>query len=764
MARSAARRHLLSRLLAGVLLLGGITLGGYAAYLNHIVRSQFERKRWALPARVYASPLELYPGVALNPDTFASILQHLHYQTATTGYPGTYLRTGDHFSIVSRPFRFADGPKPARAFQVTFGQDHVASLQTATGNALALMRLEPEAIGALYPEHNEDRILLRLSQIPPTLIGGLLAVEDRSFYTNMGIAPTAMLRALFIDLRAGRAVEGASTITQQLARNFYLTPARTLRRKATEALMALLLTWHYSKHDILDTYMNEVYLGQNGDVAIHGFGLASEFYFGVPLAELDPAEQALLVGLVRGPSYYNPRRHPARALRRRNVVLGEMVRQHVLTAPAATAAAQEPLNVIPKPPKASSPYPAFLEVVRRELPRDYRDQDLRTGGLRIFTTLDPLVQDAAQAAVVTRLAILENHHHLTPGTLQSAVVVTSPQNGDVLALVGGRDPAAQGFNHALNAERQTGSVIKPVIYLKALEQPSSYTLATLLQDTPIQVPEPNGQIWSPRNYDRTYHGNVLLIDALAHSYNVATVRLGLALGMRSVLAYARRLGIQETLSAYPSTLLGASDLTPWDVTHLYETIASGGYRTPLRAIRAITTAHGRLLKRFALKIRRVASPDGVYLLTRAMQTVVTQGTARQLTRFVPATLNSAGKTGTTEQLRDSWFAGFTGNRLAVVWVGRDDDQPAGFTGAEGAMTIWGQLMASSGAAPLVLARPTSITDVWIDPSDGLRADRGCPGAVRLPFVTGSAPSERAPCAKHSILERLFAPLRRLFGQ
>lgn len=763
MPRSSSSRRALYRLLGVAFLLAGVALGAYTAYLDHVVRSQFERKRWALPASVYASPMELYVGQNLGSTSFEETLVALGYrEDANAPAPATFSRHGDDFAVQSRPFDFADGAQPAVAFRAAFAGGHLVALSDPKGQPLPLVRLDPLKIGALYPQHNEDRILLQLSEVPPTLIGGLIAVEDRSFYSNIGIAPMAMVRALVADLRAGHAVEGASTITQQLARNFYLTPARTLRRKVTEAMMAMLLTWHYPKRDILDTYINEVYLGQNGYVAIHGFGLASDFYFGRPLNTLDTAQQALLIGLVRGPSFYNPRRHPARATARRNLVLTEMAEQHVITPAEAQAASSEPLGVIPKPPPAASRYPAFLDVVRRELPQDYRDQDLRAGGLRIFTTLNPRVQDAAQSALTRRLAQLDREAGVPRGTLEGAIVVTNPQNGEVSAIVGGRDPRIQGFNRAINAARQTGSVIKPAIYLTALERPSTYTLATLLDDSPLSVPEPGGKLWTPRNYDRQYHGNVMLRTALAHSYNVATVRLGLALGLDPVIATAHRLGIAEALTPFPSTLLGASNLTPWDVTRMYQTIAADGYRTPLRAVRAITTADGALLKRFPLTLKRVVPAGPVYLLTSALQDVVQEGTARGLDDYLPPSLDVAGKTGTTEQLRDSWFAGFTGDRLAVVWVGRDDDRPTGLTGALGAMTVWGTLMADLHPKPLVAVRPADIHDHWIDPKNGLRADAHCAGAVRLPFISGSAPSDESPCVHTSLFNRLLAPLRRLF--
>ena len=762
MARSQSPSRRPYHVIGLLFLFGGVFLGGYTAYLNHVVRAQFEEKRWALPAQVYASPLELYPGLALSAERFESTLLALGYRDTASREPGTFVRQGQEFNVVSRPFRFADDAQPAIPFEAQFGDDRLTGLRDTHGTPLALVRLDPLYIGALYPGHNEDRILVKLRDVPPVLTNGLIAVEDRTFYSNIGIDPEAVVRAMVADLRAGRVVEGASTITQQLARNFYLTPARTLRRKATEAIMAMLLTWHYRKNDILDTYINEVYLGQNGDVAIHGFGLASWFYFNRPLNELDPAQMALLIGLVKGPSYYNPRRHPAHALHRRNIVLAEMAKQKVITPEQAKMAADEPLGVTPKPPPARSPYPAFMDAVRLELPRDYRKEDLRSGGLRIFTTLNPHVQNTAQRALSDRLTAIERSERLKPGTLEGAVVVTNPQNGEVSAVVGGRVARAQGFNRAIHAARQTGSVIKPAIYLTALEHPSSYTLATLIDDTLFKLKEPNGTVWQPHNYDLKYHGQVMLITALAHSYNVATVRLGLALGLKSVIATAHTLGLKEPIEPFPSSLLGASSITPWDMTHMYQTIASDGYRTPLRVIRAITTAHGRLLKRFPLTIKRVAPAGPAYLLIRALQAVVQEGTGRGLARYLPSTINAAGKTGTTQDLRDSWFAGFTGDRLAVVWVGRDDDKPTELTGAAGAMTVWGKLMRALHPQPLDPVQPADIVHAWIDPVTGLRADRTCPGAIKLPFIRGSVPTRKAPCAQGSLLNRLLSPLRRLF--
>jgi len=425
---------------------------------------------------------------------------------------------------------------------------------------------------------------------------------------------------------------------------------------------------------------------------------------------------------------------------------------------AARAAA---LGVRSKPGTGTSPHPAFLELVRRQLRRDYRDEDLRSEGLQIFTTLDPQVQAAAERGLRERLRQLERARRGSDAMLEGAVVVTNSHTGEVQALVGGGDPLFQGFNRALDAARPIGSLIKPAIYLTALAEPRRYTLVTPLDDSPLVWKSRGAEDWRPENFDKANHGMVPLRTALAQSYNVASARLGLALGVDEVQATARRLGVTRELPPYASTLLGAIELTPFEVAQMYQTIAADGFRTPLRAIREVLTADGRPLKRYGLSVEQAFDAAPVYLLTTAMQDVVREGTAQGLKRWIAPELAVAGKTGTTDELRDSWFAGFTADRAAVVWVGYDDDRPARLTGASGAMTIWGDIMARLPNDPLVPPVPDAVERVWIDPGSGLRADSDCAGAVELPFITGSAPEESAPCARNPI-KRLGNWFRRLF--
>ncbi len=733
-----------ARIVFLLLLLG---LSGYTLYLDIIIRGAFEEKRYALPARVYARALELYPGARLSMSDLGVELVRLGYRDAPQPEaPATFHRSDNGYDLTTREFSFWTGPQPSQRLRVSFQDGRVAALlDRASGVPIALTRLDPPLIGGIYPGRNEDRALLRLEDVPPDLVNALIAVEDRRFYRHWGVDPRGVARATLATLGQGE-LQGGSTITQQLVKNFFLTPERTLQRKFTEMLMAVLLELHYRKDEILETYINAVYLGQDGDRAIHGFGLASHYYFDEPLERLGLPQVALLVAMVKGPSHYDPRSQPQRALQRRNLVIDELARQQYITEHQRLAARSAPAGVVPKPPRGTSLYPAFLDLVHRQLREDYEERDLRTEGLRIFTTLDPQVQQAAETALATRLRRLEGARRLPERSLEGAVIVTSTQTGEVLALVGGRDARFAGFNRALDARRPPGSLIKPVVYLAALERPKAYTLVTALDDSRLLWREPGIDDWVPSNYDNEFHGNVPLRLALANSFNVATARLGLSLGVADVMQKVQRLGVQRELRPYAASLLGANALSPIEVTRLYQTLADSGFRTPLRAIREIVTAEGKPLQRFPLTIEQVASAGPVYLLTTALQGVVREGTAQALQGYLPPGLGVAGKTGTTDGLRDSWFAGFSGNRVGVVWIGRDDNQSTGLTGASGALSVWGEMMGSLDLEPLVPPRPENVELVWIDPATQLRADGNCPGAVELPFIKGSAPTAVAPCA------------------
>ncbi len=733
----------------------------YIVYLDIIVREQFEGKRWAIPARVYARPLELYAGRPLTPAQLGQELERLSYHAVQKpARSGEYAESGDSYLINSRGFTFWDGKELPQQLRVEFSGNTVSRLiDRAQGKELDLTRLDPLQIASIYPTLQEDRQLVQLAQVPVLLTQALMAVEDRQFYEHFGISPRSLLRATVANVRAGGVVQGGSTLTQQLVKNFYLSNERTLWRKFNEASMALLLEAHYSKDEILEAYLNEVYIGQDGARAIHGLGLASYFYFERPLEQLEPQQVALLVGMIKGPSYYDPRKHPERALERRNLVLDLLVEQNILTAEQGSQAKARPLGVSQRRSAAANAHPAFLELVRRQLYRDYREEDLTSEGLRIFTTLDPLAQTAAETAVAERLKQIEGARGMPANTLQGALIATAIDSAEVLALVGDRNPHMAGFNRALDAARPIGSLVKPAVYLTALAQPKRYTLASWLEDTPLKlVPRP-GDVWEPGNYDNKFRGQVLLFDALVHSYNVPTARLGMDVGPDKVVATLRKLGVQGDLNAYPALMLGAADLTLVDVTRMYQTLASGGFRSPLRAIRAVLSADDTPLQRYPLQVEQVLDADPVLLVNSTLQLVASEGTAAALASRFGSDTGIAGKTGTTNDLRDSWFAGFTGSQLAVVWVGRDDNQAMGLTGSNGAVPIWGDYIAKVGVQPLILPISERIEQVWIDRASGLRADAGCADAVQLPFISGSAPETRAPC----VGDELSKPINWLKG-
>jgi penicillin-binding protein 1B len=758
----ARRRSLIRRFLRYSFLLAALAAAGWTAYLDFRVRSEFEGRRFALPARIYARPLELHAGLRVPKEAVVQELRDLGYRDVPREAEyGWYVRTGEGLEIATRPFVFWDGLQAPKRLKVTFEDAKVSGVTDAQGKSVSLARLEPLPIGGIYPAGNEDRVLVRLSEVPPHFVKALVAVEDRKFFTHHGFDVRGLARAA-LSLFSGK-LQGGSTLTQQLVKNFFLTPERTLSRKGTELVMAVLLEAHYSKEEILETYLNEIYLGQDKDRAIHGLGLASQFYFGKEVRHLTLAESALLVGIIKGPTHYDPHRHPARALERRNLVLRETKEEGAITLEQYSAARATSLAVSPKPSLGTSPYPAFVQLVHRQLRRDYDEKDLRSEGLRIFTTLDPRVQRAAEEALAKRLAQFDKDKRFGAPGLEGAVVVTDPQSGEIEALVGARDPRFRGYNRAVDATRPVGSLLKPAIYLTALSDPAKYNLLTPIDDGPFVWKSRGTPDWKPANYDRQFHGQVPLRTALAQSYNVASARLGTELGVDKVLENVRRLGVDRPMRPYASSLLGAVEFSPLDVAQMYQTIATGGFRTPLRAIREVTTQEGSPLKRYALATEQAFAPEPMYLLAAAMQGVVREGTGQGLKNWLAPELAIAGKTGTTDEQRDAWFAGFSGDRLGIVWVGYDDNRAAKLSGAAAALPIWGEMMAALDPEPLALPKPEGIEIVAIDPETGLRGS-GCTGAYEIPFVAGSAPEGRAPCADGKTVERVRGWLERIFGR
>jgi penicillin-binding protein 1B len=729
----------------------GLAFTAWVLALDREVRLRFAGARWALPAQVYASPMLVYPGLNLGRKGFSRELDRLGYrQVPLLGGPGTYTAKAGSVTVHTRPFMFWDGLQPGVRVEIDFGERQVDELfDRDAKEGRTLLRLDPMLIGSIYPIAGEDRVLVRLDEVPPLLPAGLIYVEDRHFEDHFGLDPKAILRAAWANLRARRMVQGGSTITQQLVRNFFLTLDRTWTRKITEAFMAILLEAHYSKQEILEAYLNEVHLGQDGGRAIHGFGLASQFYFNKPLPELQPQEVALLVALVKGPSFYNPRRNPERALERRNLVLGMLKTAGYISEQEHAAALKRPLGIVGGTTGGTVQYPAFVDLVKRQLVGQYADTDLTDEGLRIFTTLDPRAQELLEKRLIDGLPALEKGRKLKAGTLEGAGVITSVEDGKVLALVGGRQVRFPGFNRALDARRPIGSLAKPFVYLAALMQPERYGLGTILQDELIELESPPGTKWAPQNYDKTTHGPVPLFMALAQSYNLATVHLGLDVGVNNVREIFRAAGMLDEPPALPSLFLGSLELAPLEVAQLYNTLAASGYRAPLLAIREVMTREGKPLARYQLRVRQALPEVPVFLLNWGLEQVMLNGTGASVYAYVPPDLRLAGKTGTTDELRDSWFAGYGEDRNIVIWVGRDDNQPAGLTGASGALQIWAPLVRDLGVKGFNPEVPAGIESVLTDAENGLRADEACGSAVAIPYAEGHAPEEYSSCASWS---------------
>jgi penicillin-binding protein 1B len=735
----------------------------FLGYLDYNVREQFEGKRWAIPARVYASPVELYAGQNIPHGKFEELLQRLGYRLdGQLKTEGSYAKKERQIIVKTRAFDFWDQRDPSRLLAVNFNESAIVNVMDLTqAREMAIVRIDPVLIGSFYPAIKEDRILIKLEETPDILTKGLLASEDRNFYNHIGISFRGIARAIMADIKAGSLVQGGSTITQQLAKNFYLTPERKLWRKIREIFMALILEFRYSKDEILEAYLNEIYLGQDGASAIHGFGLASEFYFGSSLRDLNLEQVATLVALVRGPSQYDPRRYPKRAVERRNLVLDEMANQGYITVEQASQGKQKPLTILPRPHVAKNRYPGFLDLIKRQLRQEYHEEDLTSDGLRIFTTLDTQVQDTLERVISHKLRQLEKSSRAKD--LEAAVVVTRRDSGEIAALASAREEMASGFNRALDALRPIGSLIKPVVYLTALQYPNKYSITTRVSDTGITVNLPNGTSWSPKNYDHREHGNVSLLTALAKSYNLATVRVGLDVGVARTAKTLKEMGVTREVDIFPSLLLGASSLTPIEVTQMYQTLAGDGFLTPIRGIRAVVAEGGKRLQSYPFIVRQAVDPSATYLVNTMLQEVMRQGTGHTAYTEFPKDYGLVGKTGTTNDAKDSWFAGYTGDYLSVVWIGRDDNKPIGLTGATGALQVWTAFMKQISKQAVTLIPPDNITTAMIDPYNGLLATDACWGAKEYPYLPGSAPTAYSTCGQ-GIIEQGKSWIDELFTE
>jgi len=724
-----------------------MAIGGAVSVLviDSIVRAKFEGAKWALPAHVYGRALDLYQGQSLTVARLRWELDQLGYRPVDAVVaPGQYRVNGSQVELFTRPFHFWDGAEPGNQLTLNFNGGRISALQ-GKDQHLDLVRLEPMYIGGIYPDHQEDRVLVALKDMPSHLVDGLLAVEDRDFYDHHGVSPKSIARALISNILAGETVQGGSTITQQLVKNFYLNQNRNLLRKGIEAVMAVLLEVHYSKEEILETYLNEVYLGQSGKRAIHGFGLASRHFFRQPIGELDIHQSALLVGMVKGASFYDPWRNPERAKSRRNLVIELMAEQGAITQQQALAVKARPLDVSSTPGTTTNRYPGYLQLVREQLRRDYQDHDLKSAGLRVFTHFDPQVQNQMEKSVTTVMANLEKGYSIEAGALEAASVMLRIGTADVLALVGGRNPNYAGFNRAVDARRQVGSTIKPAVYLAALERSQKYTLSTLVDDSPFIYKFPNGTVWEPQNYSRKSEGMVPLYRAFGSSLNQATARLGMNIGLPAITQTIRRLGFEGPMQELPSMLLGTMDMSPMEVAGVYHTIAADGFHTPLRTINAVYTGDNRELRRYPFETEQRFSPQVMHLLQYGLQVVMREGTGRSAYNKIPSSVTVAGKTGTTNDQRDSWFAGFSGEYVGVVWIGRDDNGKMPLTGASGALKVWSDMMGGLETSSMSFRPPQGVTSHWVEIATNSLSSEGCAGTRYLPYIDGTEPTMTSAC-------------------
>ena len=663
----------------------------YAVYLDGKIRTKMNGQVWQLPAEVYAriESIKNEENLTLE-QTKTALLDNGYRQVSQIVAPGDFKLEGNNIVVLRRAFPFPESPEAQRVLRLRFQNDKLTYIEDLGAQRLVEeFRLDPKLIAMLHSESDEERQALKLQQYPYFLIQALLLTEDKRFYQHDGISPMGIVRALVANYQAGRTVQGASTLTQQLVKNLFLSSEKSLSRKINEALMSLILDARYDKNRILETYLNEIYLGQNGSYQVHGFALASQFYFGRPIQEITPSQMALLVGMVKGPSLYNPWRHPEAALERRNVVLKLLQENHAISQSDYEFLVKQPLGVKEKG-TIYRQQPAFMQALNLDLKNEFgENRSALLSGAKIFTTLDRKQQRSAEQAVINGLEDLENSDKKIKD-LQAAIVVSEYRTGKVRAIVGDRLTQYAGFNRAIQTKRQIGSLVKPSIYAIALSDPKNFRLNTPIDNKPITIQVKGSAPWSPKNYDKRFSGSVMLMDALVRSLNIPTVNIGMKFGLRKVIAKQKEMGWDKAdIPVYPSMLLGSYSISPYDVTKSYQVLANNGLKVPLTTIESITGFDGKpLYQRNIGEVSKQVLPEEATTQTLyAMQQVVERGTARSLQSEF-ADLRLAGKTGTTNNARDTWFVGIDGENVATVWLGKDNNADTHLTGSSGALYVY----------------------------------------------------------------------------
>ena len=710
--KTPKKRSSFKSFLLKVAFTGAVLTVFYGGYLDWQIRSKMDGQIWRLPAEVYSriESVKISDNLAFD-EVIQILLDNEYRQTTMVAAPGDFKLEDDTIVVLRRAFPFPDKPEPQRVLRLRFVDNKLNRIEDLVAvKAIDEFRLAPKLI-AMLESDNEDRLAIPLQNYPRLLIDALILTEDRRFYDHHGINPVGIIRALITNIRAGQTVQGGSTLTQQLVKNLFLSSERTITRKANEALMSLVLDWRYDKNRILETYLNEIYLGQNGDTQIHGFELASQFYFGRSIREISLDQIALLVGMVKGPSLYNPWRNPQNALERRNVVLKLMLEHKMIGDELYQLLSQRPLGVQQKG-QISRKYPSFIQTLQADLRRELGEHKISSLlGARIFTTMDLKQQAQAENAVVNTVSQLQLK--TKNPYLEGAMIVADYRVGEIRAVVGGLQTQYAGFNRALMAKRQIGSLVKPSIYLTALSNPEQFRLNTPINNQPITINVKGSPPWQPRNYDKKYSGSVMLMDALARSLNIPTVNIGMKVGLSKVIDTQKAMGWDNVeIPKVPAMLLGAYTISPYDVTKLYQTIANQGGRIELTTVDTIADRQGNIIYQHDKTAKQVVPQEAAFQTLFAMQQTVERGTARSLQNDY-ADLRLAGKTGTTNDARDTWFVGIDGKNISTVWLGRDDNGETKLTGASGALQIYKDYLSHTYIEKLKLNKPANMKWVGI---------------------------------------------------
>ena len=747
-------------ILVAALGLGVVVYGAYLATFLELPKSDEHP-----PLRLYSGPFLLQPDLTIAHSHLLERLQRLGYRRVTVPVqsPGDYQMTEEALTVYLHPQ--PEAHVAATMVTMPLDQGRVTDvLSPLEGTTLFPIFLEPELLSGVRGESRQVREWIPLAQIPPRIIETVLTIEDRRFYSHLGIDPVAVGRAIWTNLTKGGVVQGGSTITQQLAKNLFYSPQRTMGRKFKEALAALVLEVKYTKQSILESYLNEIYLGQAGFVSIYGVSEAAHRYFGKTLQELTVEEIAMIAGLIKGPNSYAPTKHPELAKQRRDVVLRRLRETGLLTEEAWNRAVHGPVRVTPSEDVLTDA-PYFVDAVLRQV--EEAGVVPLPEGLRIDSTLDTMIQQAATESLEKGLAKLEaTHSHLNSPLepLQGAVVVLDPKTGSVLALVGGRDYRRSQFNRAVQAQRQPGSLFKPFVYLAALEaaregQAGQLTAASLLSDEPVTFESETGP-WSPQNYDKQFHGPISLRSALEQSLNVPAVQAAKTVGTKPIVQLLHRLGVTSAIgNDLSSVALGSSSVSLMEITAAYGTVANGGIAVKPTAVRSTRDRQGDIVWNGVPDRQQATSPQGAYVLTSLLEGVIQRGTASKA-KVLGLQGMVAGKTGTTDGYRDAWFVGYTSDVVIGVWVGFDDERPLRLTGSQAALPIWMDL-ARRVIPPNVPAfvMPPGVVTRDIDPKTGQLATSQCPEQVSEVFIEGTEPS--VYCEVHG--EGIWERLRHTFG-